>query len=116
MENLSDGLEHEPDLSLAESALRSFEEKFFKGVAPVNGVEIVDDPTFCARYLPELKIIQLNAAVARFPNLRKFLILHELIHHKLVLTVPGYSEKPYGEPFDREAKEMVRRGAYDGLL
>jgi len=116
MDNLHDSLEHGQQIALAENSLRYFEKKYFDGVEPVYAIEIVNDPTLSSQYLIETHVIQINSGVARFPRLVRFLILHELAHHKLVMQNPAYSATPYGEPFNREIQDLLRRGAYEGLL
>jgi hypothetical protein len=111
-----DGLELAHLAELAEITLRSLERKYFRGIEPVSSIEIVDDPTKASCYLPQLKTIQLNCGLARFPRLVQFLTLHELIHHKLATEDPNYISSPYGNAFRRETKELFGRGAYDDLL
>jgi hypothetical protein len=100
----------------ADIALHFLQQKYFSDIEPVSGVEVVNDPTMASCYLPQLKTIRLNSGVARFPKLVQFLILHELIHHKLSLRNPDYAKRPYGEPFQQETRELFRLGAYDKLL
>jgi hypothetical protein len=116
MDDPFDSIEQEQEGVLANNYLRSFEKRYFADVAPVSAVEFVNDPTFASRYHVSTKSIQINAGVARFPRLVQFLILHELIHHKLFMQNAGYAAKPYGTPFQEEVKKMLERGAYDGLL
>jgi hypothetical protein len=111
-----DALDLAQSQASAEIALHFLQQKYFSEIEPVSRVEVVDDPSTASCYLPQLKTIRLNSSVARFPKLAQFLILHELIHHKLSLQNPDYAKQPYGEPFQRETRELFKLGAYDKLL
>jgi hypothetical protein len=111
-----DAIELATAQAVAEAALRYFEKKYFSGIEAVSSIKVLDDPRTASCYFPESKSIQLNFGVARFRQLAEFLILHELIHHKLFLQNADYAKDPYGEPFRRETQELLKRGAYDKLL
>lgn len=116
MMNQHEALELEQAQASAEFALRALERKYFAGVEPVSSIEVANDPTFSSCYIPKTKAIKLNFGIARFPVLGQFLILHELVHHKLSVQNPNYPDNPYGEAFRRETRELFNRGAYDKLL
>jgi hypothetical protein len=99
-----------------QQALRALENRFFVGIEPLAGIEIVQSVEFPARYVPERKVIQLNANIARFPKLSQFLIVHELIHHKLALKDPAYVEGPDKESYRAEVRALCRNASYIDLL
>jgi hypothetical protein len=78
----------------AERKLRSLETKYFSEIEPVSSIEVSDDPTTASCYVPATKSIKLNYGVARFQPLAEFLILHELVHHKLFMQDPRLPSEP----------------------
>jgi len=102
--------------AILEHNLRALETKFFKGIAPVKAIVVTQGPEFPARYLPEADVIQINEAVAQFPKLSKFLIVHELIHRKLNLQNPAYAKNPYSENYREEVRRLCKDNDYIDLL
>jgi hypothetical protein len=116
MDTFHNILEHERQSAGAEYALRSLEQKCFVGVPPVCALEIVDDLRFPSTCIPEMRVIEISSSIAKFPKVARFLILHAMIHHKLAMQDPSYGDAPYGESFNQENHELVKRGAYERLL
>jgi hypothetical protein len=115
MDDSVDSLVQEQQRASLEHSLRVYERAFFKGVSPVAGIEVVPNAGFPARYEIAKNIIQLDAGVARFPQLSGLLIVHELAHHKLLLQDPDYANNPYGQPYRDEIKKLCRHDAYIDL-
>ena len=99
-----------------EHSLRALEKRFFKDIEPLKGIKLVRDVDFPARYLPEEKIIELHRNVAQFPKLSQFLIVHELIHHKLSLKSARHAEIPYSGAYRDEIRKLCNDDAYVALL
>jgi hypothetical protein len=116
MVDYPNALDLETTETTAELVLRSLERRYFSEIESVSLIEIVDDPSTASCYIPATKSIRLYFGAARFPHLAQILILHELVHHKLCLLNSNYAHAPYGEAFQAQIKEFVRRGAYDRLL
>lgn len=100
----------------AQTILRCLEQRYFPELEPIRSVVIDDDVISPSSYLYKSRDIRLNFGAARFGRLAQFLILHELIHHKLTMQDPDYVKKPYGPAFLSETQELLKLGAYDQLL
>ena len=96
--------------------LRRIERRFFPGVRPVNGIEVVRNSHFPCRYVPAANKIQIHAEVSQFAKLSALLIVHELVHHKLQEADPNYAYNPYGPKFRDEIMELAKQDDYLRLL
>ena len=103
----------EANKTVLTSRLRAYEQKYFASVAPVVGLELarIMGP---AGLLPT-RIIQINPVVASFSKLCGVLLLHELIHHKLMLE-DGDPDEEEGARFQAEVARLWEVGAYRNLL
>lgn len=94
--------------------LRKYERLYFADTPPVAGLEIVDIPG-PACYRADHVVIQINPAIASFPKICGILILHELIHNKL-LHLKNNPDIAEGDRFQAEVRRLWCTGAYANLL
>jgi hypothetical protein len=65
--------------------------------------------------IPSIKRIEIDERQRNFPKLCCLLVLHELIHNKL-LEKYGEVKSDTGPEFQLETERLVMEGAYFGLL
>ena len=103
----------EANKTVLTSRLQAYERKYFASVAPVLGLELVPIPG-PAGLLPS-RIVQINPVIASFPKICGIMLLHELIHHKLMLE-HGDPDEEESERFQAEVARLWEAGAYRNLL
>jgi hypothetical protein len=94
--------------------LRSFESRYFAGVLPVEDLSLQAPPEGGPACL-YLNVVRIDPGVAPFYKLCKILILHELIHHKLLIS-DGDADENEGERFQAEVERLQNEGAYARLF
>ncbi len=109
-----DDILNEVNETILNSQLRTLE-KYFSNLPPLAGIEIVALGGNAACFLPDRRVIQINQSVATFHKLCSLLILHELIHAKL-LRENGDPDAPEGERFQAEVRRLWEADAYNKLL
>jgi hypothetical protein len=112
MNDAGDDLQQETWSAVLEKQLRWCEKQFFQEISPpVSELRIVvETADYPARYQRNDNSIEINAAVARFPQLTKLLIVHELVHHKLYVKDPNYI--PYGLEYLKEIRALCNHDSY----
>ena len=110
----SDGAMH-PEADLLH-ILRDYEEKYFSEIPPITSIEFVRDLDGPAKTLFLENKIQVDENMARCVVLCSFLVLHELINHKIYQTTNG--EHPgYDSPeFHAELCRLWGLEAYKDIL
>lgn len=99
---------------LPETILRGYESRYFADSVPVQNIRVVQmDNAAC--YLLAEDCLCISDAVVRSWKLIRILILHELIHRKL-LAQNGDPDREEGERFQVEVKRLWEAGAYRKLL
>lgn len=111
---MSDPIEDGKNEAVLGVELYALEERYFPGVMPTAEIEIcdIDGPAELNR---ETRKIHVDPIVARWPKTRRIFMLHELIHHCLLVT-DGDPDAEEGARFQAEVNRLWREGAYKGLL
>ncbi len=106
-------ISEESSVAILRAFLRAAERRYFPGIPNIVGIEIVDNPNPAT--LTPLDVIQLNRCVILNEKMCKVLILHELIHHGLLIST-GDAHAEEGPPFQAEVERLWKLGAYRQLL
>ena len=110
-----DDMESELFEAQANKDLRGLESKYFVGITPILCVEIEPNTADPGRLETQRNTIVINSSLARWPKLRRIVILHELIHHKLLET-GGDADIQEGTRFQREVTRLWELGAYKDMM
>jgi hypothetical protein len=96
--------------------VRDYEEKYYSGVTQIAEIEFVTNLDGPAKLLIPEKKIQINSNMMPYPVLCSFLVLHELINHKIVETNNGQHPGYESPEFQGELERLWGLGAYKDLL
>jgi hypothetical protein len=110
----SDVLSHETSEAVLNSRLREFERHYFAGQKPIEGLEVTQLPG-PSQSLVDRRVIQIHPNVATYPKICGILILHELIHSKL-LQENGDPDVKESERFQAEVERLYEAKAYRHLF
>jgi hypothetical protein len=100
---------------MIQKIMRDLERKYFPGVSPILDLEITSSIDGPAELIPTTKVIRINSQVAGWSKLSQVVILHELIHHFLLLR-DGDPDTSEGQRFQTEIKRLWEEGAYTKIL
>jgi hypothetical protein len=111
---VGDTWEDESDETVLTARLRGYERKYFAGLDAVESLELskISGPSCLSA---SSRVIHINPAVAPFSKMCGILILHELIHHKLLME-NGDPDEAEKDRFQAEVLRLWERGAYKELL
>ena len=100
-----------------QSTFRIYNERFFDGKLPDDYVvrfeRMRDDD---GQHLPGPREILINADFRNHPDIAIFILLHEMVHAALPDYIGQKSDEHHGMQFQAKVWELIKLGAYDGLL
>jgi hypothetical protein len=96
-----------------EAFARACQRRYFEDAALFTDLLFRSEVQKGAKFDRQDKCIYIQESLTVFPSLCKILILHELIHSKLLKE---HNEASHGDPFKTEIQRLLEAGAYNDLL
>jgi hypothetical protein len=94
-------------------AFAKYNRQYFHGKLKISGIcygkmkDVSGETTFFDRCYPTITI---EIGLKNFPRLSRLILLHEMVHVSLPISVG------HGPRFERGIRRLIRLGAYKGLL